>query len=74
MALHHFKGDAGSVSFKAMLFIPPNLDPDFWQGAKAAVGAVKLMVKRVFITSDFGGASLPKWISWLRAVVDGEFP
>ncbi|KAF8339008.1 uncharacterized protein EI90DRAFT_3279460, partial [Cantharellus anzutake] len=72
LAVHHFKGDAGSVSFKALLFIPPNLDTEFWQSSKIAAGSLKLMVKRVFITSDFGDASLPKWISWLRAVVDAD--
>lgn len=30
------------------------------------------MVKRVFITSDFGDNGLPKWISWLRAIVDAD--
>ena len=29
------------------------------------------MVKRVFITSEFGDDSLPKWASWLKVVVDG---
>lgn len=30
------------------------------------------MVKRVFITSEFGDNGLPKWISWLRAIVDAD--
>lgn len=25
LGVHHFKGDAGSISFKALLFIPPSL-------------------------------------------------
>lgn len=29
------------------------------------------MVKRVFITNDLGEHRLPKWISWLRVIVDG---
>jgi len=72
LALHHFKGDAGPISFKAILFIPPDLDKEFWQSAKIVAGGIKLMVKRVFITSDFGEASLPKWASWIRAIVDAD--
>lgn len=29
------------------------------------------MVKRVLITKDLGEHKLPKWISWLKVVVDG---
>jgi heat shock protein beta len=32
---------------------------------------IKLLVKRVFITSEFGDDSLPKWASWLKVIVDG---
>ena len=31
------------------------------------------MVKRVFITSDLGDDSLPKWASWVKVVVDGTY-
>lgn len=30
------------------------------------------MVKRVFITSDLGEHSLPKWASWVKVVIDGK--
>ena len=30
------------------------------------------MVKRVFITSDLGPEGLPKWLSWVKAIVDGD--
>lgn len=30
------------------------------------------MVKRVFITSELGENSLPKWASWVKVVVDGK--
>jgi heat shock protein beta len=29
------------------------------------------MVKRTFITSDLGEDYLPKWASWVKAVIDG---
>lgn len=70
--MHHFKGDAGSISFKAMLFIPPTLEREFWQTANPITNSIRLLVKRVFITSEFGDNGLPKWISWLRAIVDAD--
>jgi len=47
-------------------------DREYWQTAAAIPNAIRLMVKRVFITSDFGDNGLPKWISWLRAIVDAD--
>jgi len=29
------------------------------------------MVKRTFITSDLGEDYLPKWASWVKAIIDG---
>ena len=33
---------------------------------------IRLMVKRVFITSDLGEDALPKWANWVKVVVDAE--
>jgi heat shock protein beta len=33
---------------------------------------IKLMVKRVFITSDLGESALPQWANWIKVVVDGK--
>ena len=73
LAWNHFSGDVGSgISFRALLYIPAKLPDDFWQGAQAALTkGIRLMVKRTFITSDFGEDYLPKWASWVKAVVDG---
>ncbi|EJU06434.1 heat shock protein Hsp90 [Dacryopinax primogenitus] len=69
----HFAGDSGStVSFKSLLYIPSELPPDFWSSQMSRVNGVRLMVKRVFITNDLGDDALPKWISWLRAIVDAD--
>jgi len=34
---------------------------------------IRLMVKRVFITSDLGEDAMPKWASWVKVIVDGLF-
>ncbi|QRV72841.1 heat shock protein HSP90 family protein [Ceratobasidium sp. AG-Ba] len=67
-----YKGDAGPVSFRAMFFAPSELSEKFWQSAKPELNNVRLMVKRVFITSDLGDNPMPKWISWLKAIVDAD--
>ncbi|KAF8913882.1 Hsp90 protein-domain-containing protein [Gymnopilus junonius] len=74
LAWHHFSADAGSgVAFKALLFFPSKLTDDFWQKPLEYKSKdFKLMVKRVFITSDLGDEGLPKWASWVKVVVDAE--
>lgn len=45
---------------------------DYWQKPLEYKSKdFKLMVKRVFITSDIGDEGLPKWASWVKVVVDG---
>jgi heat shock protein beta len=69
---NHFSGDLGSgVSFRALLYIPSSLPDGFWQASATASNDLRLMVKRTFITSDFGEDYLPKWASWVKAIVDG---
>jgi len=29
------------------------------------------MVRRIFITKDLGEHKLPKWIGWIKVIVDG---
>jgi len=59
------------VAFRAIIYIPPALDDKFWQRSSEGSIDVRLMVKHVFITSDFGEDTLPKWASWVKVVVDG---
>ncbi|KAJ7700068.1 Hsp90 protein-domain-containing protein [Mycena rosella] len=70
----HFSGDSESgVSFKSIIYLPGKLDEEYWKQPLAYKSTdIKLMVKRVFITSDLGDDVLPKWASWVKAVVDAE--
>ncbi|KAF4619633.1 hypothetical protein D9613_005093 [Agrocybe pediades] len=74
LAWQHFSGDASSgTAFKALLFFPSKLGEDFWQKPlEYRAKDIKLMVKRVFITSDLGDNSLPQWASWVKVVIDAE--
>jgi len=74
LAWNHFSGDLGTgISFRALLYIPGQLPEGFWQGSQTAVvNAIRLMVKRTFITSDLGEDYLPKWASWVRAIIDAD--
>ena len=47
-------------------------DDSFWSNSQVTKPDVRLMVKRVFITSDLGEDALPKWAHWVKAVVDGR--
>lgn len=74
LAWSHFTADSESgISFKAMIFLPQKIEEAFWTNPLLWKPVdIKLMVKRVFITSDFGDDSLPKWASWVKVVVDAE--
>ncbi|TFK43547.1 Hsp90 protein-domain-containing protein [Crucibulum laeve] len=74
LAWQHFSGDSGSgTSFKAIVFLPSKLSENYWQNPLEHKSKdIKLMVKRVFITSDLGDDALPKWISWVKVVVDAD--
>ncbi|TFK87065.1 heat shock protein Hsp90 [Polyporus arcularius HHB13444] len=74
LAWYHFSGDSGSgVSFRALIYIPAQLDDAYWQNPlQSTTKDIRLMVKRVFITSDLGEDALPKWANWVKVVVDAE--
>ncbi|CCA70224.1 related to HSP82-Heat shock protein [Serendipita indica DSM 11827] len=69
---HHFKGDSGPVSFRALIYVPSTLPEDFWQSPQTAQQDTRLLVKRVLITSEFGEHRLPKWISWAKVIIDAD--
>ncbi|TBU32908.1 heat shock protein Hsp90 [Dichomitus squalens] len=74
LAWYHFQGDSGSgVSFRSIIYVPSHLDDNYWQNPLQSVTKdIRLLVKRVFITSDLGEDALPKWANWVKVVVDAE--
>ncbi|KAI9513344.1 Hsp90 protein-domain-containing protein [Russula earlei] len=73
IAWNHFSGDLGSgVSFRALLYVPGTLPDDFWRVTQTITTGIRLLVKRTFITSDFGEDYLPKWASWVKAIIDAD--
>ncbi|KAI0824788.1 heat shock protein Hsp90 [Trametes gibbosa] len=74
LAWYHFAGDSGSgVSFRSIIYVPSRLDDSYWQNPLQSITKdIRLMVKRVFITSDLGEDALPKWANWVKVVVDAE--
>lgn len=74
LAWHHFHGDSESgVSFRALIYIPSRLTEEFFnKPLDNSAKDVRLLVKHVFITSDLGEYSLPKWASWVKVIIDAD--
>ena len=68
----HFKGDAGSTSFRGIVYLPGTFNPDFYSKSYQDLNSLRLYVRRVFITGDLGSNFLPKWLNWLKVVVDAD--
>lgn len=74
----HFKAE-GDVEFKALLFVPQRAPWDFYDniqrpktsGGPSTSGGLKLYVRRVFISDDVDEL-LPRWLSFVRGVVDSD--
>ncbi|KAF9651156.1 heat shock protein Hsp90 [Thelephora ganbajun] len=70
---HHFSGDAAGTSFKGIIFLPEKIEDAHWQQTGPLEQKdIRLMVKHVFITSEFGSDRLPKWASWVRVIIDAD--
>jgi heat shock protein beta len=63
----------GQVEFRAMLFCPSTVPWELSQDMfNDKVKPMKLFVKRVFISDNFEEALLPRWLSFLKGMVDSE--
>uniref|UniRef100_A0A7S2MDC2 Histidine kinase/HSP90-like ATPase domain-containing protein n=1 Tax=Haptolina brevifila TaxID=156173 RepID=A0A7S2MDC2_9EUKA len=63
----------GQVEFRAMLFCPSSVPWELSQDMfNDKVKPMKLFVKRVFISDQFDESLLPRWLSFLKGMVDSE--
>ena len=63
----------GQVEFRAMLFVPSSVPWELSQDMfNEKVKPMKLFVKRVFISDNFEEQLLPRWLSFLKGMVDSE--
>jgi heat shock protein beta len=71
-AYSHFALE-GQVEFRAMLFCPSTLPWELSQDMFSEQNKpMKLFVKRVFISDEFQDKLLPRWLSFLKGMVDSE--
>ncbi|CAI9116976.1 OLC1v1018282C3 [Oldenlandia corymbosa var. corymbosa] len=71
MAWSHFTAE-GDVEFKAVLFVPPKAPHDLYESYyNSNKSNLKLYVRRVFISDEFDEL-LPKYLSFLKGLVDSD--
>ncbi|KAM7257410.1 hypothetical protein ACFE04_013151 [Oxalis oulophora] len=71
MAWSHFNAE-GDVEFKAVLFVPPKAPHDLYESYyNSNKSNLKLYVRRVFISDEFDEL-LPKYLSFLKGLVDSD--
>ncbi|KAI9113279.1 hypothetical protein K1719_015804 [Acacia pycnantha] len=71
LAWSHFSAE-GDVEFKAVLFVPPKAPQDLYESYyNANKSNLKLYVRRVFISDEFDEL-LPKYLNFLKGLVDSD--
>ena len=70
LAYSHFKAE-GDVEFKAILYIPERPPADYYDNYYSRASALKLYVRRVFISDEFDEL-LPNYLSFIKGIVDSD--
>ncbi|CAF0825736.1 unnamed protein product [Rotaria sordida] len=70
MIYSHFTAE-GEVTFKSILYVPKAAPFDLFSNYNKKADAIKLYVRRVFITDNFE-EMMPKYLSFIRGVVDSD--
>ncbi|XP_065016610.1 endoplasmin homolog [Musa acuminata AAA Group] len=71
LAWSHFTAE-GDVEFKALLFVPPKAPHDLYESYyNTQKSNLKLYVRRVFISDEFDEL-LPKYLNFLKGLVDSD--
>ncbi|CAF1683542.1 unnamed protein product, partial [Adineta ricciae] len=70
MIFSHFTAE-GEVTFKSILYVPKSAPFDLFSNYNHATDAIKLYVRRVFITDNFE-EMMPRYLSFIRGVVDSD--
>ncbi|KAH7847391.1 hypothetical protein Vadar_025548 [Vaccinium darrowii] len=71
LAWSHFNAE-GDVEFKAVLFVPPKAPHDLYESYyNSNKSNLKLYVRRVFISDEFDEL-LPKYLNFLKGLVDSD--
>ncbi|PKA49066.1 Endoplasmin like [Apostasia shenzhenica] len=68
LASSHFTTE-GEVEFRSILFVPPLKKEDM---LNTKTKNIRLYVKRVFISDDFDGELFPRYLSFVKGVVDSN--
>lgn len=68
----HIKGDVGSTSFRALVYVPSSMPNDLFAQNYVDLNALRLYVRRVFITNDLGVHFLPKWLQFVKVIIDAD--
>ncbi|EDO45344.1 predicted protein [Nematostella vectensis] len=70
LAKIHFVAE-GEVTFRSILFVPKAAPSNLFSDYGKKMDAIKLFVRRVFITDNFE-EMMPKYLSFIRGVVDSD--
>jgi len=67
----HFKAE-GEVEFRSILYIPGTAPGNLFSSAEMTMDNIKLYVRRVFITDMDVEGLLPKYLKFIKGIVDSD--